>query len=187
MNPKIVFVTGGSRSGKSIYAEELVKATSERVVYIATAIPFDDEMQDRVKKHRDQRPASWMTLEQYFDIHKVIPELKVGADCILLDCITIMVSNIMFAENKSDWNNLAVEEADALQAKVLEQVDLLMKALRTHGMSAVIVSNELGMGIVPDNKLSRVFRDIAGKANQLVAAQSDEAWMVVSGIPLKLK
>ena len=187
MASKILFVTGGSRSGKSLFAEEQAKSISDKVVYIATSIPFDDEMQDRVKKHRAQRPSSWVTLEQYFDIHKVIGEMRPGADCILLDCVTIMVSNIMFSENRSDWQDIKPEEADRIQDQVLEQVELLMQALKTHDMNAVIVSNELGMGIVPDNRLSRVFRDIAGKVNQKVAAHADEAWMVVSGLPLKLK
>jgi adenosylcobinamide kinase / adenosylcobinamide-phosphate guanylyltransferase len=187
MEPKIIFVTGGSRSGKSLFAEKKAAEISDKVVYIATSIPFDDEMKDRVKKHKERRPGSWATLEQYFDIHRVIKDVKPNSECILLDCVTIMVSNLMFSKYHGSWDDISTDEVDTLMDHVMSQVDKLIDEIRANGMSAVMVSNEIGMGIVPDNKVSRIFRDIAGKANQLVASKCDEAYLLVSSLPVKLK
>lgn len=187
MSSKIVLVTGGARSGKSSFAESYIKECGEKIAYIATSIPFDEGMQDRVKKHKAQRPSEWTTVEKYFDLHKIIKDIKVNHDSALLDCLTIMCSNIMFADNQYDFNTIAREEIDSLEKLILSQVDMLLGEARENELSLIIVTNELGMGIVPENRLARIFRDIAGKVNQLVAKKSDEVYFVVSGIEMKVK
>lgn len=187
MTGKLVLVTGGARSGKSSFAEGYVKDISNKVAYIATSIPFDEGMQDRVKKHKEQRPSQWTTVEKYFDIHKVIGDIKVSHDVALLDCLTIMCSNIMFADNAYDFDTLPRTEIDRIETVTLEQINLMIEEVRKNDLNLVIVTNELGMGIVPENRMARIFRDIAGKANQLVASKADEVFFVVSGIPMKIK
>jgi adenosylcobinamide kinase/adenosylcobinamide-phosphate guanylyltransferase len=179
----IVMVTGGARSGKSSFAQSLLK-DREDVLYIATSIPFDDEMKDRIRKHRSDRPGSWRTLECYVDIDaylRVSPEKYM-----ILDCLTIMVTNLMFQYEK-DWDSIAIDRINEIESLIVLQVKELVKCIRDLDANLVIVTNELGMGIVPSNKLSRVFRDIAGRINQLVAKNSDDVYMVVSGIPMKIK
>lgn len=187
MASKITLVTGGSRSGKSRFAEDYIKEVGEKIAYIATSIPFDEGMRDRVKKHKEQRPSHWTTVEKYFDIHKIMGDIKVAHDSAILDCLTIMCSNIMFADNSYDFETIERKEIDSLEALILNQAELLIEEARRHDLNLVIVTNELGMGIVPENRLSRIFRDIAGKVNQLVAKKSDEVYFVVSGIEMKIK
>lgn len=187
MSSKIVLVTGGARSGKSSFAENYIKECGEKIAYIATSIPFDEGMQDRVKKHKEQRPNEWTTVEKYFDIHKIIKDIKVNHDSAILDCLTIMCSNIMFADNQYDFDTISRDEIDSLEKLILSQADKLLDEAKKNELNLIIVTNELGMGIVPENRLARIFRDIAGKVNQLVAKKSDELYFVVSGIEMKVK
>ncbi|MGB3367279.1 MAG: bifunctional adenosylcobinamide kinase/adenosylcobinamide-phosphate guanylyltransferase, partial [Acidaminobacteraceae bacterium] len=113
--------------------------------------------------------------------------IKVNHDSALLDCLTIMCSNIMFADNQYDFNIITREEIDSLEKLILTQAELLLEEARKNELSLILVTNELGMGIVPENRLARIFRDIAGKVNQLVAKESDEVYFVVSGIEIKIK
>lgn len=182
----MIYISGGARSGKSSYAESLLSG-KENVLYIATAIPFDDEMKDRIKRHKDRRSDSWDTLEEYKNFkEKLIPRIH-NKDFILFDCITVMVSNIMVVDNDCDWNNLTVEKSNELENKVFNEIDSLLEILKDFKGTSILVSNELGMGIVPDNALGRIFRDIAGRVNQKIAKFSDEAYFLVSGIPVKIK
>lgn len=182
----MVLVTGGARSGKSSLAESMAKKYGDNVLYIATSVPFDDEMKDRIKKHRAQRPESWKTLEAYkdFDIH--LPEETGRCRCILLDCITVMITNIMF-EQEMDFDKIDTERANRLEAIVKTEIEKLIETVKKIGLPFIMVTNEIGMGIVPDNAASRAFRDIAGRMNQLLAKASDEVYVCISGIPLKLK
>lgn len=187
MSSKIVLVTGGARSGKSSFAENYISKIGEKIAYIATSIPFDEGMQDRVKKHKASRPSEWTTIEKYFDIYKVIKDIKVDHDSALLDCLTIMCSNILFADNEYDFDTINRDQIDKLENLILNQTELLLDQAKINKLNLIIVTNELGMGIVPENRLARIFRDIAGKVNQLVAKKSDEVYFVVSGIEMKIK
>ena len=182
----MILVTGGARSGKSSYAESIAKDYGDSVLYVATSIPFDKEMQDRIKKHRTSRPSSWKTLEAYKDLDKLLPEATNSEKCILLDCITVMITNIMF-EQEMDFNNVNPKMADSLEATVRVEVEKLIKTGKSLDIPLIMVTNEIGMGIVPDNAISRAFRDIAGRMNQLIARECDEVYVCISGIPLKLK
>ncbi|WFD09554.1 bifunctional adenosylcobinamide kinase/adenosylcobinamide-phosphate guanylyltransferase [Tepidibacter hydrothermalis] len=183
---QIVMVTGGARSGKSSFSEELCKCKSEKVAYIATSIAFDDGMRDRIKKHKESRPQHWNTYETYKDIYNIIDDIKSKNDTVLLDCVTLLVNNLMF-EFDVDWDEICREEIDKIESYINEQVVKLIDAIRNTELYFVFVTNELGMGIVPENRLSRIYRDIAGRVNQKIATLSDEVYLVVSSIPVKIK
>lgn len=179
-------VTGGSRSGKSSYAEKLCKDTNDKVAYIATSIAFDEGMKDRIKKHRDSRPKDWKTYEIYKDIYNYINEISECSNTVLLDCVTLLVNNLMF-EFDLDWDNCSRSDIDSVENYIQNQVDKLIKEIRKTGIYFVFVTNELGMGVIPANRLSRIYTDIAGRINQKIADLSDEVYILISGIPLKIK
>lgn len=183
--PLIHFVTGGARSGKSDFAEQKVGQLGKHVGYIATAIPFDEGMEDRVKKHRERRPDTWTTFEAPYETAVALGD-NGGIDAYLLDCLTILTMNYMF-RLEAEWDTVERTVIDKLEADIVEQVEATVQAAIDTRTPLVMVTNELGMGIVPESRMSRVFRDIAGKVNQRAAALSDEAWLVVSGIPVKIK
>jgi len=184
---KIVLVTGGARSGKSTFGEKYIAELASRIAYIATAIPFDDEMKSRILHHRDSRPQEWTTVEKYFEIDRVIPSIAVEHNGIILDCVTLMVSNMMLEAPDVDWENPDPSKVNDIQEAALTHAKAIVEALRASSMSGVLITNEIGMGIVPENPMARAFRDIAGRVNQAIAAMSDEVWLLVSGIPVKIK
>ncbi len=168
----IIFITGGARSGKSTYASSLARKYG-KVAFIATCQALDQEMAKRIKLHQKSRPKSWKTFEEPRKISLLLSKLDNHFECILLDCLTILVSNLVL-----DGYN---------EKQILSETKLILKNLRNKKAKSIIVSNEVGLGIVPANKLARDFRDIAGKINQLVAKETDEVFFTVSGIPLRIK
>jgi len=185
---RFIRVTGGARSGKSSFAESLVKECGNEndVLYIATSIPFDEEMKKRVKKHKERRPSGWTTLEAYRDFDIKLDKAGAGKKYILLDCITIMVSNIIL-EKCIDWNILPENAEDEAEMEAVREVEKLLCAVKALNVTFIAVTNEVGMGIVPGNRLSRVFQDIAGRVNQMLAKNADEVYFCVSGIPVRIK
>lgn len=175
MNTRMVFVTGGARSGKSDFAIELAGKSGGWPAYVATATAGDPEMAERIAKHKKERGSSWTTIEEPLDLRRVLAAMTRGENAVVLDCLTLWLTNIMMQD----------EEDFELMADIMSRE--LAKKLRELGGTVVIVSNEVGMGIVPDNKLGRRFRDMAGKVNNLFARTSDEVYMVVSGLPVKIK
>lgn len=172
-------VTGGARSGKSTFAESLMEGYGE-VCYIATARPSDDEeMKERIAKHRARRPDHWHTLEDDRNLASNIP----AADAILLDCVTVLLSNYLFDIGEE----LTEESIQKVQDEVKEELMLLSDCCKKEDMELVIVTNEVGSGIVPMHPLSRAFRDIQGRVNQFLASRAEEVYLVVSGIPVKIK
>jgi len=167
--PRLTLVLGGARSGKSSYAEALVRDAGRGCVYIATAQAFDDEMRDRIARHRADRPADWTTIEAPLDLVQAIGALPANRP-VLVDCLTLWLSNTMLAERD-------VEAA----------CDALLQALARAAPPVVCVSNEVGLGIVPDNALARRFRDAQGTLNQRIAAQADRVVLLTAGLPLVLK
>lgn len=183
MSSKVILVTGGSRSGKSKYAEGLYEQLDD-VLYIATAIITDEEMRDRVALHQKSRNQNWTTVEQYKGLDEIVasyPEKN-----ILLDCVTVMVSNLMF-EIDTDIEKMSREQMDELEKSMIKKLKLLMDQVRSKDKNIVLVTNEVGCGLVPEYKLGRIFRDIAGKINQQLALWSDEVYLVACGLPLRLK
>lgn len=180
----MILVTGGARSGKSRHAESLL-AQASSVRYIATSQVFDEEMAARIRHHQDGRPAYWQTIERWQGLEKVItPDISAG-EAVLLECVTTLVTNLMFAFGGEDdpqtWDYAAIEQHVAVE------IDQLIAACQTCPALVVLVTNEVGMGIVPENRLARHFRDIAGRVNQRLAQAADEVWLVVSGIGVKIK
>ncbi len=183
---KIVFITGGARSGKSRFAESLF-AGKDDVLYVATAIGFDDEMRDRIKRHRSQRNPSWDTVECYRSFADELRGRLAGRRNMILDCITLMINNIMIVDSGVDWDRAGTDIADRMEKEIVDEVSGFIAVARTIPGETLIVSNEIGLGLVPPAPLGRHYRDIAGKVNQLLASQADEAYLMVSGLPVKIK
>lgn len=184
----IILCTGGARSGKSTLAERLAKETGgDDVLYVATAAVCDEEMAERVKKHRAQRPRSWKTWEGFSDYARLENE-ACYRDCrtVLLDCMGFMLNNIMF-HTVSDWDSCPLDEMQAVEDKMLAELRTLAAMVRRDGKNLILVTNEVGMGLVPADRSSRYYRDILGRANQLAASEADRVYFMVSGIPMTLK
>ena len=180
---KIVLVTGGSRSGKSTFAEGLLKEIDD-VLYIATAIITDDEMKDRIKRHRESRNSKWETYEGFKELDKALD--NIDKKYVMLDCITVMVTNLLF-DNETDFDNISHERIDELTEYIKGEMKKLIEKAREKNILLVMVTNEVGWGLVPEYKLSRIFRDIAGFVNQYIASLCDEVYLVACGLPMKLK
>ncbi|MEZ4663643.1 MAG: bifunctional adenosylcobinamide kinase/adenosylcobinamide-phosphate guanylyltransferase [Caldilineaceae bacterium] len=184
----VTFILGGARSGKSHYAERLaVELGGEAVLYVATAQAFDEEMQVRIARHRAERPVGWSTLEATQLVGTAIGRFLATADTIpkvvLLDCLTVLVSNVLLAFD--DPFEAAVENA------ISQEVDALMQCVQTttpHYVSHyIIVSNEVGLGLVPPYALGRAYRDLLGRANQRLAQIADRVVFMVAGLPMVVK
>ena len=194
----LIFVTGGAKSGKSKFAEELILNLNngkQENVYLATSLVFDEEMQEKVRLHKERRKNDWGTVETYknfeSNLNKYFPktenEIK---NNMLVDCLTNMITNIIFEEKDVDWDNFDkksyVKIVEKLDKNVENTVNELLN-ITSQFENTIIVSNELGLGLVPSYPLGRYFREIAGKMNQAVAERADEVYFVVSGIPMKIK
>lgn len=183
----LTFIAGGARSGKSTFAEQKANEYGEKVLYIATAVVTDDAMADRVKKHREQRPKSWLTVEMYSDF-KRLSGYKEFADSeiVLIDCITTLIGNYMF-DSKINFDACLPEEVNNLEKSITDEIFSLIDVCSTNNKKLIIVSNETGMGVVPPYYMGNYFRDISGRINQKITYKSDFMYFVLSGIPIKLK
>jgi len=169
---KITFILGGARSGKSNYALELAKKY-KKVAFIATCETLDKEMSKRIKLHKESRPRHWDTFEEPKDIEATLKKLTNKYDCIVIDCLTLLVSNLFLS---------------GLSQKLIEDtINKLVPMIKKINCKVIIVSNEVGMGIVPGNELGRNFRDVAGRVNQIIAKGCDNVIFMVSGIPWRIK
>ncbi|MDD4860163.1 MAG: bifunctional adenosylcobinamide kinase/adenosylcobinamide-phosphate guanylyltransferase [Dehalococcoidales bacterium] len=182
--PKIILVTGGARSGKSTYAQEIAKKSPAPVLFVATAEPGDEEMRRRIEKHKQDRPIDWQTMEAPRNIGARIQQHAAPVRTVVVDCLTLLVSNII--QQYSDASGEQVDEPAAEKA-VNEEIDGLFAAAKMVPATFILVTNEVGLGLVPPNKLGRVYRDLLGKANQKIAQHADEVYLMVSGIPVKVK
>lgn len=182
---KVIMVTGGSRSGKSVLAEQKATEYGKRsVLYVATAIPTDDDMKERIRIHQERRDSEWGTYEGYRDLGDVIRETEKST--ILLDCISVLITNILFEEER-DFDTISKEEIADIEADVLKELSNVIKGARDGNKTLIMVTNELGMSMVSSYRLGRIFTDMAGKANQMIASLSDEVYISISGIPMRLK
>ncbi len=175
MNRKLVFITGGARSGKSSFVLKEASKINGKKAFIATAEALDKEMRQRIENHKRQRGNDWVTYEEPLRIVGTIKEIESKYSVIIIDCLTLWLSNLIHA------NSNIYQEIENL-VNVIKNSPLI-----TRHSSLFIVSNEVGMGIVPENEMARRFRDIAGILNQKVAEISDEVYVFVAGIPLKIK
>lgn len=171
---RLILVLGGARSGKSTFAERLATSFT-RVTYLATAQAFDEEMRERIAKHQFDRPAHWNTVECPFDPASALQQHASETDCFLLDCLTLYTTNLM------------LQDESAADDAVLKRIDELLVAARLTPATTVMVSNDVGLGLVPEYPLGRRFRDLLGRVNQRVAAQADAVYFLIAGIPLDIK
>jgi adenosylcobinamide kinase / adenosylcobinamide-phosphate guanylyltransferase len=169
----VTLVLGGVRSGKSRYAQHLAEQ-SRRVMFVATAKISDDEMQRKIERHREERPADWTTVEEPLELARVLTHHQTDCDVMVVDCLTIFAANLLEEEGEND---------EAIERRI----EALCAALRSVGCSVVLVSNEVGSGVVPAYPLGRRYRDLLGEINQRVARVADDVVLMVAGLPLVLK
>lgn len=169
---KLTFVLGGARSGKSTFVLNLAKKY-KKVAFIATGQALDREMKKRILLHKKARPIHWQTFEEDKEITSVLQKIGDNFDCVIIDCLTLWLSNLMLAGFNQDKIEEKISEALSMIKKIKGKV--------------IIISNEVGLGIVPVNKLARRFRDIAGKANQIVCRKASEVFFMVSALAMKIK
>lgn len=176
---KLTFILGGARSGKSSLAEQMAVDAGGPVAYIATAQGLDEEMRARIEMHRRKRPEDWHTFEISRDIGENWQKSQSGAQTVILDCLTLLVSNLaMEASPDPDRAN-----EDAAAKLVEEEIDLLVATIQEGNADWIVVSNEVGLGLVPPYPLGRLYRDLLGFTNQRLASQADEVYLMVAGIP----
>lgn len=177
---RFTLILGGARSGKSTFAEQLATAHGGKVVYIATAQTLDAEMDMRIRHHKQSRPAEWQTLEIPRGISAALKDLQVEADVFLLDCVTLLVTNLLM-----EATNAAFESDEKLAThKVDEEIEALLTRVENTSGDWYVVSNEVGLGLVPEYPLGRVYRDLLGRANRRLAQKADEVYFLVAGIPI---
>lgn len=171
---QMIFITGGARSGKSRFAQQCCEEHPGELIYLAPAEVEDDEMLQRVRRHQQARGDRWRLLEEPLWLADRLPEVTLGCSAALLDCVTLWITNLYFHFGEK-------------QNPVLAEVDRFIETAWQLNEPLYLVSNELGNGVVPENRLARNFRDLAGIVNQRLAAAADDAWLVVAGLPMRLK
>ncbi|MCC6453366.1 MAG: bifunctional adenosylcobinamide kinase/adenosylcobinamide-phosphate guanylyltransferase [Caldilineaceae bacterium] len=187
MGKGLTLILGGARSGKSNYAEQLAAQRGKRVAYVATAQAWDDEMALRIRNHQAQRAAHWITVEASQQVGATVAAAEAAAhaageawEVVLVDCLTLLASNVILALPEP-------VETPAAEAALRVEVDALLAAYAASNASWILVSNEVGLGIVPAYPLGRVYRDALGRANQQLAAMADEVLFMVAGLPMRVK
>ena len=181
---KDILIVGGAHSGKSLFAQELARKLGVSALFVATAEAGDQEMRQRIEKHKKGRPSDWRTLEATRHVGNRIEQEADNAQAVIVDCITLLVSNIF-----SLYSDQALEQIDesVLEGQVSAEINELVECLKKLDASFIIVSNEVGLGLVPTTRVGRLYRDLLGKANQMIAQCVDEVYLMVAGLPVKIK
>lgn len=179
MGQRLIFLLGGARSGKSTYAETWAREHGEKVLFVATAQALDDEMRERIAAHRASRPADWHTLEATLNVSAAIRQLNKDYDTVLIDCLTLLASNALL-QLPDDCTQAQADEA------ILGEVDGLLEAYAASSATWLVISNEVGMGLVPPYRLGRLYRDALGRANQRMAQHADEVLLLIAGLSWRL-
>jgi len=177
LTKKLILILGGARSGKSTFAQSLAKGLGERVLYVATGEPLDEEMRSRIEAHKRGRPSSWTTLEIPTEVGRRIAGQMGDAEVVIIDCLTLLISNLL--PEGEDYN--------LQEQRVTAEINELIDCIKSSPASFVIVSNEVGMGLVPANPLGRRYRDLLGLSNQRLAQHADEVYIMLAGIPVEIK
>ena len=206
MAKKFILILGGARSGKSKFAQDLAKSLGEKVLFVATGAPLDEEMTLRIEAHKRSRPKSWRTLEISVNVGQSLPRESGDAEVVLLDCLTLLVSNVILKPLNFGSSEGAVEDnyicslkaspsrhrerCEAIseaETQVMTELEQLIDFIDKYKGTFIVVSNEVGLGLVPENKLGRVYRDLLGNANQFLAQRATDVYFMAAGIPLKIK
>ena len=184
MSKKCILIIGGARSGKSRFAQELAPKSGEPVLFVATAEAGDEEMKLRIEKHKRERSATWSTLEATTHLGSHIEQKIGGNRVVVVDCITLLISNIF-----NQYSQQTDEQIDAslIEKEVTSEINELVECISRVDASFIIVTNEIGLGLVPADKLSRLYRDLLGRANQMLAEHADEVYLMVAGLPVPIK
>ncbi len=178
---EITFILGGARSGKSSYALSLAEHCEGEVLYLATGRPCDEEMEERIKQHKESRPKSWRTIEEPLNIEIVLRDLEESVGFVILDCLSFWISNLLLHyEGKGERQN-------RLEEIILDHVSKIISIFKAAKAKVIVVSNEVGMGVVPPTQLGRIFRDVLGRANQAVADCANEVFLVVAGLTIRIR
>jgi adenosylcobinamide kinase / adenosylcobinamide-phosphate guanylyltransferase len=180
----LTLITGGVRSGKSAFAAALANKVSETVLFVATATSGDAEMTERIKRHRAERPLTWTTLEVNRELTAALAKSACGFPVIIIECLTLLLNNI--CGGYTDGNG-EITDGSGLTKECDREMETLLGYIRKSNAQFIVVTNEVGSGIVPVGALSRIYRDILGKMNQMVAGQADAVYLMVAGIPLRVK
>ena len=187
MKNRIIFCTGGARSGKSEFAETLALSKKGQKGYIATGQAYDEEMKHRIHLHQERRKAIWNNYEIPHTVSKHIHTVLKECSVVLVDCLTMWTTNLLL----QDGEFTSQEDINERERAILSEVQAVLEGIRSYQgdqkKTVIFVTNEIGLGIVPENKLARIFRDIMGRVNRLVAAEADEAYMTISGMTIDVK
>jgi adenosylcobinamide kinase/adenosylcobinamide-phosphate guanylyltransferase len=177
---EIILILGRARSGKSSFAQELAQQIGgDSVLYVATAQAGDEEMRQRIERHQQSRPAGWRTLEAQRNVGQAILQSHADVTAVLIDCITLLTSNRLV-----EFRDAFAEEADAA---VTAEIEKLVQCAQTIPGTLIIVSNEVGMGVVPAYPMGRAYRDLLGKANQVLAKHAEKVYVLIAGLPMQIK
>lgn len=181
---KSILLIGGARSGKSHLAQELALKSAQPVLFVATAEAGDEEMSQRIEEHKKNRPTTWGTLEVTTHVGKQISREIGEAQTVIVDCITLLVNNIF-----NQYVDSTGEQIDAplVEKEVRAEISELVESIDQVNANFIIVTNEVGLGLVPANRMSRLYRDLLGRANQTLAQRADEIYLMVAGIPVLVK
>lgn len=180
MQKQLTLILGGARSGKSAYAQQVAEESNRPVTFVATALAFDEEMTTRINAHRAERPAHWLTLEAPTAVGAAIRERTQSSGIVLLDCLTLLANNVILALPDP-------EDAQAAQAALDGEVEALVSAWEAGENDWIVISNEVGLGLVPAYPLGRVYRDVLGRANQRLARFATRVIFMVAGLPMIVK
>lgn len=180
---KVTLILGGARSGKSFYAQEEARKY-KKVLFVATAEALDEDMRLRIEKHKQDRPAGWRTLEATGSLGRRIEDSIQDEELVIIDCITLLVTNVICRVPEEQYETI---EEKVLEKQVMQEIQELQECLKKVEASFLIVSNEVGLGLVPAYRIGRIYRDILGRANQMLAGSADEVYLMVAGIPLRIK
>ena len=185
MSRKYILILGGARSGKSHFAQDLASQMGEKVLFVATAPAMDEEMRQRINNHQKNRPKSWHTLESLTGIGRKIEEHDRDVQVVLIDCMTLLINNCF---EKCNCGHDAEELDEGLINRVVKrEVEELLECVDKLDVSFIIVSNEVGTGLVPISRLGRTYRDLLGNTNQELARHADQVYLMTAGIPLQIK
>jgi adenosylcobinamide kinase/adenosylcobinamide-phosphate guanylyltransferase len=176
---QLILILGGARSGKSAFAQRLAQRKGQQILFVATAEADDQEMQERIKRHQANRPREWHTVEEPLHLERILTE-NTQYDLILIDCLSLWVSNLLCHQDEPLVNTTK-------ESTILATTSRLLDIYKQSQATLLLVSNEVGMGVVPPYPLGREFRDIQGQVNQLIASRADQVYLVVAGLAVALK
>ena len=183
MAKQCILILGGARSGKSRFAQEMALRLGDKVLFVATGEALDEEMKQRIEEHKRDRPSSWRSVEVATGVGKRIREEVGDAQVVIVDCLTLLVSNVI-GQCGDDPEQIS---AELVQERLATEIDELIGCINDSTATFILVSNEVGMGLVPGNRLGRLYRDLLGRVNQLLAQRADEVYVMVAGIPVEVK